>query len=262
MERWPTPPSSLGGSPGPSSELTNPLDAKWPSSLSLPVSPNQSSNQIALRRPSGPPSMVVVVSNIQLTFDPKALPTLENRTPLFATVELSPSSAPTPSRPQHITAEIRPVIIAPNAAAVSWYQCWGLAVAGNTGTEGSLVVIVGHRTVAKKRVLWRHQTECLCRAVIPLAALPLNEASTQRVALPFGGALSVVLQLSTVSGAAATAPLTRSAPLFAPGARRVGRWVGALCRRLAGEVSEFSRGSSVVPVAACTTSNRSHPCTR
>eukprot|EP00906_Rhabdomonas_costata_P030230 RCo042703 len=88
---------------------TNPLDLKSSSRLSLASSPRgiqaADSRASSLCRPITPQS--VVVSNIQLTFDPKALPALGNRTPLFATVELSPSLGSMPSRPQHITAEMR-----------------------------------------------------------------------------------------------------------------------------------------------------------
>eukprot|EP00906_Rhabdomonas_costata_P026076 RCo037189 len=196
--------SSPIGSPGRCSEGTNPLDLKWASSSTLSISSR--ANQTVFTSP--PPSVaVVVVSNIQLTFDPKALPVLGDRTPLFATLELLSSSTPTPSPQRHTTAEMRPVVIAPAAAVVSWYQCWHLPMAGDVSTA-ELLVSLSQRTAPRKAVLPGSRTEFLFRAVIPLAALPLNEASTQRVGLPFGGTLSVVLQLSTVT--AATAPPARS----------------------------------------------------
>eukprot|EP00906_Rhabdomonas_costata_P034630 RCo048707 len=127
MDPRPTTPSGCG-----STELSSvgpiPLELKCPTSSSLPFCPNpiQAASSPAarsLRRPRRSHSTVVVVSHIQLRFDPTALPTLGNRSPLSATLELSPSSASSRSSSQHTTAEIRPVAIGPGAAVVSWYQC-------------------------------------------------------------------------------------------------------------------------------------------
>eukprot|EP00906_Rhabdomonas_costata_P005297 RCo007963 len=171
-------------------------------------------------RPACSPATMVVVSNIQLNFDPNTAPALREPFPLFVTVGLSPNASSSPAPTQRTTAEVRPVAVDPCAAVVSWYQCWTFGVAEDTAGTAAVIVTINRRTPAK-RTLHGHRVECLGKMTIPLKALPLHNVHTERgPVLPLGGTLSVILQLCMGSP---TAPPLLSLPLPpAPAAQGIG----------------------------------------